>query len=60
MASLAKSNKYLRDKKILSGMIRKNAYDSAIFEGASSRSLPKPETSHNRADIVNSKKRAKS
>ena len=60
MASLAKSNKYLRDSKALSEMIRKNAYDSSIFEGASYRSLPKPESNQKRDDMAKSKKRAKS
>ena len=61
MASLAETNPYLKDRKKMLEMIARNTYDSAVFEGASPRSLkaigyePSP-----RGRTARSKKRAKS
>ena len=39
MTSLARSNPYLRKREDRERMVAENTYDSAIFEGASARSL---------------------
>ncbi len=39
MASLAETNPYLKDRKKMVEMIAEDVYESAIFEGASPRSL---------------------
>lgn len=61
MASLATSNKYLKNRKRLLKMIGENSYDSAVFEGASPRSLKTGHcSSSSRRSIAASKKATRS
>ena len=59
MASLAKSNKYLKDRGSLLRMLAENTYDSAVFEGASHRALKAGQTAPKRRRIATSKKAAR-
>jgi hypothetical protein len=60
MASLAKSNKYLKDRGSLLRMIEENTYDSAVFEGASPRALKAGQAAPKRRCIAASKKAVRS
>lgn len=61
MASLAQTNKYLRDPKVLKRIISDDVRASALFEGASHRALKRDYAgSCARAKTASSKKRPKS
>jgi len=61
MASLAETNRYLKDPQRRARIIRRNARESAIFEGANPRALHDDYASSANARLAaSSKKRAKS
>ena len=61
MASLAETNKYLRDPKVLERIVTRNALASSVFEGASLRALTSGhKASRKESKIASSKKSARS